>query len=69
MAYSPSKKIGAVLAIIRDNQGKVIIGKARRIHISSSLVAEAIALREGLLLVRSSFCESIVLESDCLQLI
>ena len=64
-AFSRPRQVGAISAIIRDNQGRVITRKAKKIHASSSLVAEAIALREGLILARSCYCERILIESDC----
>ena len=64
-AFSPLRNLGTMSAIIKDYQGRVIIGKARMIHTSSSLVAEAMAIRESLILTHSSFCNEVLLESDC----
>lgn len=68
-AYSSTRQVGVVSAIIRDNQGRVITGKAKKIHSSSSLAMEAFALREGLILARSYYCEQILVESDCSLLV
>ena len=70
-AYSSTRQVGAVSATIRDNQGRVITGKAKKIHTSSSFAAEAFALREGLILIlaRSCHCERILVESGCSLLI
>ena len=68
-AYDDQRKIGAIAAVIRDHQGNIITGKAHRIHTSSSLLAEAVAIREGLVLANSCFIDNILLESDCLRII
>ena len=54
-AFSEQKQLEAVAAIIRDYQGRVITGKARHIHASSSMVVEALAIRKGLVLAKSCF--------------
>lgn len=64
-AFDPSKSLEAISAIIRDYQGRVITGKARKIHTSSSLVAEVMAIQEALILAQSCFYNAILLESDC----
>ena len=68
-AFAENRKIGAISAILRDSCGNVITGETLKIHASSSLVAEALAIREGLILARSCFIEDILLESDCLKVI
>ena len=68
-AYFEARQVGAFAAIMRDHQGRALIGKAHRILTMSSLVAEAMAIREDLCFVKSCFCEEILMESDCLGLI
>ena len=68
-AFDPSKSLEAISAIIRDYQGRVITGKARKIHTSSSMVVEAMAIREDLILARSCFCNALLLESSCREVV
>ena len=50
-------------------KGLLVAGSSRKLPCSSSGLAEALAIREGLLLAGSCFCEKIILESDNLELI
>ena len=50
--------------VIRDANGRVVIGVARKIRLSSCLEVEAPALREGIFLVESMRIPKIVLEID-----
>ena len=59
-SFCNEKNLGAVVAILRDNLGKMIIGRAHKIHVSSSLMAEAIAIREGLILASNYLSESLL---------
>ena len=68
-AFHADSNVGAIAAIIRDSSGTMITASARKIHCPSSLVAESLAVREGLQLAHNCLCESIVLESDNLQII
>ena len=66
--FRGDSKVGAI-AVIRDNCGALITASAYKICYSSSLVAKALAIREGLKLANNCLCDSIVLESDNLQTI
>ena len=68
-AYSEARQVGAFVAIMWDHQGRVLTGKAHKILTMSSLMAEAMAIWEGFCIVKSCFCEEILIESDCLGLI
>ena len=68
-AFREDSGVGAIAAVIRNKDGTLVTALARRIHCSSSLVAEALAVREGLHLANSCLCDSIVLESDNLQIV
>ena len=54
-AFSDTKNVAAVAAVIRDREGELIGGKAHKIPCPSSRVAEALALREGLILLILAF--------------
>ena len=68
-AFCNSRRIAAIAAVIKDSTGKLIAGKAQKIPCSSSRLAEALAMREGLLLANSCCCEKILVESDCLEVV
>lgn len=68
-AFCAKKKVAALAAILRDSNGFMVTGSALRIPCYSSRLAEALAIREGLQLARSCFCEEIILESDNLELV
>ena len=68
-AQKKKKKIGALVAIIRDSKGLMVASSALKTPCSSSHLAKALAIREGLQLARSYFCEDIILESSNLELI
>ena len=59
--FLENRKLGAISAIICDCYGRVITGKALRIHTLSSLAAEAWAVCDGLILARSCFCKEILI--------
>ena len=68
-AFRSDSKVVAIASVIRDRSGTLITASAHKIYYSSSLVAEALAVREGLQLASSCLCDAIVLESDNLQII
>ena len=67
--FDKDKRTGAVITIIRDHQGRLITGKALKVHTSSSLVAEVLAIQEGIILAQSYYCDSNLLESNCLVVV
>ena len=68
-AFCGKRNIAAVAAVIRDSQGKMVAGKASKVACASSLLAEALAVRHGLLLASSCLCNSILMESDNIEVI
>jgi hypothetical protein len=61
---------GATGAVIRDDGGMFIAGSSRGIpHVADAAMAEAIALRDGLLLVGQLGCNRIKVNSDCLEVV
>jgi ribonuclease HI len=61
---------GAVAAVLRDYQGTFVGAKCVLIpHVSSPATAEAIAMKEGLLLAISMGCNTIIAESDAIEVI
>ena len=69
VAFYNKRKIGEVTAVMKDSNGTFIIGRSQKIYYDSALVAEALAIREGLFLTSSCYCDQVIIESDCLQLI
>ncbi|KAL6218659.1 hypothetical protein ACLB2K_011869 [Fragaria x ananassa] len=58
------------LAVIaRDHTGFLIAGKVLFTQAPTSLVAEALALRLGILLARTMTASHFIFETDCLQLV
>jgi ribonuclease HI len=69
-AYCAYSKSGAVGVILRDYQGQFITAAGKYIpHLASVIVAEALAMKEGLSLVVQRGCNSIIAESDSLETI
>ena len=69
VAYYNSRKIAALATVIRDRFGRLIAGKVQKIPCFSSRLAEALTLREGLILANSRCFETIMVESDCLEVV
>lgn len=55
--------------VVRGNEGKVISGITSKIYATSAFVAAALALREGISLAATLNLQSVVVESDCQDLI
>lgn len=55
---------GNIAAVVREGEGTLLTGVARRVFTSSALVAEAQAIREGLLLALDLQAEMSIIESD-----
>ena len=68
-AFSSNKNIASLAAVMRDHKGNLVTGLVRKVPCSSSGLAEALALREGLLLARNCLCENPIIESDNFQLV
>ena len=68
-AYCDKKRVASLVAIIRDDHGKLVAGKANKIPCSSSVLAEAQTIHEGMLLASSCCYASVLIESDCLQVV
>jgi ribonuclease HI len=68
-SYFPNGR-GAVAVIIRNHLGEVISGGAwPKRNLMDAKVAEAEALRHGLLLTENLGCSPVIVESDCLELV
>jgi hypothetical protein len=58
---------GATGAVLRDYQGQFVAASTKHIpYVSSASMAEAIAMKEGLLLASRLGCSSLIAESDSL---
>ncbi|RYR21861.1 hypothetical protein Ahy_B03g067166 [Arachis hypogaea] len=68
-SFRKSNRKGAIATVLRDWQGKFITGSATEIRAFSSLEAEALALREALIMAKNLQLGKVLIESDNLQLI
>jgi ribonuclease HI len=69
-SFHENEAAGAVGAIIRDYQGQFVAASMKYIpHVSSVSMAEAIAMREGLILANRRGFSSIIAESDSIDTI
>jgi len=69
-SYNQDRGIGSTGAVIRDSSGSFIAAAARFIeHVQDAPMAEAMALREGLLLVQQIGCSRLMIQSDCLEVV
>ena len=50
VGFVASRGIGIVVVIIHDENGRLITGCTRNLPVSSSLIAEAIAIRDALIM-------------------
>jgi ribonuclease HI len=67
-AFSADLAEGAVGAVARDYQGHFIAAASRHLpHVSSVAMAEAIAMKEGLVLANRLGCNSVVADSDSIE--
>lgn len=58
-----------LVAVIRDSEGKLVSRKALKVPCSSSKLAKALALKEGISFAHNYLCQSILMESDYLEVI
>jgi ribonuclease HI len=69
-AYHLDEGAGAIGAVIRDYEGRFVAAKTLLLlHVASATMAEATAMREGLLLAESLGCNHLIAESDSLETI
>ncbi|RYR72825.1 hypothetical protein Ahy_A02g007039 [Arachis hypogaea] len=60
---------GAISVVIRNNNGKIVLGFSGKISTYSSITAEAIAIRQALIIIENLNLGKILIESDNLKLI
>lgn len=61
---------GTTGAVIRDSGGNFIVASNTRIdHAHDAITAEAMALKQGLLLAQSMGCNRLIINSDCMEVI
>ncbi|KAJ1395233.1 Ribonuclease H-like superfamily [Sesbania bispinosa] len=68
-AWSPASQRGALAVVARDHRGSLLLGNAKIVHTFSPLVAEALALREAVMMAYNFNWDRVVFESDNLNLI
>lgn len=68
-SYNKNRKIGTAGIIVRNHLGDVVSGHTKKFPICSPLLAEACALREGVVLALNLGMENVLFESDSLMLI
>ena len=60
----------SVGAIIRDSSGTMVIASNNFIsHVVDAPMAEAYALKEGLMLAQHACCNQIIIQSDCMEVV
>ena len=61
---------GSMGAIIRDSSGGMVVASNNFIaHVVDAPMAEAYALKEGLMLVQHVGCNQIIVQSDCMEVV
>ncbi|RYR36406.1 hypothetical protein Ahy_A09g041364 [Arachis hypogaea] len=60
---------GAIAVVYRDNRGKILLGFTGLIQANSVTVAEALAIRQALIIANNLFMEKVLIESDNLKII
>jgi ribonuclease HI len=61
---------GSVGAILRDYQGQFLAASSKVLpHVASATMAEALAMKEGLLLANRMGCNSVIAEGDSIETI
>ena len=70
VSFSLVEEVGAIGAVLRDDRGYFIAGSNCGLpHVPDASMAEARALRDGLLLAGQAGCPKIVVNSDCMEVI
>ncbi|KAL4316963.1 hypothetical protein AHAS_Ahas15G0337600 [Arachis hypogaea] len=67
--YQKQTGEGALAVVVRDRTGRIITETTEKIKVSSSLVAEAHAVRRALILAKNLQIEQIIIKSDSLTLV
>ena len=65
--FYKEKNIGAIIVMIRDNSRKLITMEAHKVLASLILMAEAMAVREGMKSTNNCLCAVVILESNYLN--
>ncbi|RYR42163.1 hypothetical protein Ahy_A08g038627 [Arachis hypogaea] len=60
---------GAIAVVIRDSKGRIILGFSEKIQAKSSIVVEAQAIRQALIIVNNLQMGKTLIESDNLKLV
>ncbi|KAL4396470.1 hypothetical protein AHAS_Ahas01G0095100 [Arachis hypogaea] len=60
---------GTISAVVRDKEGKVLLGFIGKNQANSSIIAEATAIRQALIIVNNLQLEKILIESDNQRLV
>jgi hypothetical protein len=69
-AFYAESQDGLVDAILRDYQGQFLAASTKvRPHVASVTMAEALAMKEGLLLTNRMGCNSMIAEGDSTETI
>jgi ribonuclease HI len=69
-SFSADSLLGSVGAVLRDSNGKFIAGVAIYFpHMASAKLAEARAMKEGLILANQMGCSDIIAESDSIDIV
>ncbi|RYR42374.1 hypothetical protein Ahy_A08g038843 [Arachis hypogaea] len=60
---------GAIAVVYRNNKGKILLGFTGLIQANSVTVAEALAIRQALIIANNLFMKKVLIESDNLKII
>ena len=68
-AFDKDRRIAAIAAVIRDSSRALLAGCVRKIPCAESIMAEALAVREGVFLASNCGCDCIIIEFDNLAVV
>lgn len=68
-AFKQSSNIGVSGIVVRDQNGTLLTGLAKKHAAGSSFMAETLAMRDGIFLANSLGLHRVILESDSLEVV
>ena len=69
-AFCSEQEEGATGAVVRDEHGAFLGASNSKIpHVDSAAMAEARALKDGLILAGRTWCSKLIVNSDCMEVV